>query len=233
MKKFVIALIVILGLPACSTTKLKKDAAYAPTRPVEMPAAPVGNGAIYQAGYETTWFEDVRARRVGDMLTVKLVERTRAKKDAKTTISKENTNLINNPTLFGSTPEFNVPKIIPLASNKDNNLEFRLNSEHDFEGDADSEQNNELTGDITVTVIEVLPNGYLVVRGEKGIAINQGTEYIRLSGIVRPTDIDSTNTVISTRLADASISYVGEGPLAQSNAMGWLSRFFTSALFPF
>ena len=94
-------------------------------------------------------------------------------------------------------------------------------------------QSNLLEGDITVTVVEVLPNGYLMVRGEKRIGINQGNEYIRLSGIVRPIDIDSTNTILSTRLADPTIIYVGDGVLADSNEMGWLSRFFVSGLFPF
>jgi len=232
MRLLLLILIISLSQFGCKTT-LKKDPAYAPIRPAEMPPTPKGNGAIYQTGFERTWFEDIRARRIGDMLTVKLVERTRAKKDAKTSVTKDNTSSIANPTLFGSSPQFNVPKIIPLQSNKDNNLGFGLNSAHDFEGEGDSEQNNELTGDITVTVTEVLPNGYLAVRGEKRIAINQGTEYIRISGLVRPSDIDSTNTVASTRLADASIAYVGDGPVAQSNAMGWLSRFFISALFPF
>ena len=84
-----------------------------------------------------------------------------------------------------------------------------------------------------MTVIEVLANGYLMVRGEKRIGINQGNEYIRLSGIVRPADIDSTNTLLSTRLADPTIVYVGDGALAQSNAMGWLAEFFNSDLSPF
>ena len=84
-----------------------------------------------------------------------------------------------------------------------------------------------------VTVIEVLPNGYLMVRGEKRIGINQGNEYIKLSGIVRPADIDSTNTVLSTKMADPTIVYVGEGAIADANKIGWLARFFISALFPF
>jgi len=123
--------------------------------------------------------------------------------------------------------------LLPLASNRGNNLGFSLESEHDFSGEGDSEQNNELTGNITVTVIEVLPNGYLVVRGEKRIGINQGNEYVKVSGIVRPADIDATNTVLSTRLADPTIVYVGDGAVADSNVMGWLGRFFISALMPF
>jgi flagellar L-ring protein precursor FlgH len=167
------------------------------------------------------------------MLTVKLAEKTVAKKAAKTSASRSSNNSVTNPTILGSTPLFDVPGLLPLASHQDNNLNFNLASSTDFEGDGDSEQNNQLTGDITVTVVEVLSNGYLMVRGEKRIGINQGNEYIRLSGIVRPADIDSTNTVLSTRLADPTITYVGDGVVADSNAMGWLAKFFISAIFPF
>lgn len=219
-------------LSGCNTAPVR-DPAYAPIRPVVAAPKPEGNGAIYQAGYEHSWFEDMRARRVGDMLTVKLEEKTDAKKSAATDVSRSNSNSITNPTLLGSTPQFNTPGLLPLASNSNNNLGFSLESENDFSGSGDSEQNNELTGDITVTVIEVLPNGYLVVRGEKRIGINQGNEYVKLSGIVRPADIDSTNTVLSTRLADPTIVYVGDGAVADSNAMGWFAKFFISALFPF
>ncbi|MEJ2592686.1 MAG: flagellar basal body L-ring protein FlgH, partial [Candidatus Thiodiazotropha sp.] len=96
-----------------------------------------------------------------------------------------------------------------------------------------SAQSNKLSGNITVTVVEVLPNRNLYVRGEKRIGINQGYEYVRLAGIVRPQDITPENTVESTRIADPTISYVGEGALADANSMGWLARFFNSVLFPF
>ncbi|MCW8903121.1 flagellar basal body L-ring protein FlgH [Sedimenticola sp.] len=221
-----------VALAGCNTAPVR-DPAYAPIRPVVAAPKPEGNGAIYQAGYEQSWFEDMRARRVGDMLTIELAEKTDAKKSATTEVSKANSNSVTNPTLLGSTPQFNAPGLLPLASNRGNNLGFSLESEHDFSGEGDSEQNNELTGNITVTVIEVLPNGYLVVRGEKRIGINQGNEYVKVSGIVRPADIDATNTVLSTRLADPTIVYVGDGAVADSNVMGWLGRFFISALMPF
>ncbi|OQX43449.1 MAG: flagellar basal body L-ring protein, partial [Candidatus Sedimenticola endophacoides] len=183
--------------------------------------------------YEHSWFEDLRARRVGDMLTVKLAEATDATKNAATNLSKSNSNSVTNPTLLGSTPQFNTPSVLPLASNTDNTLATSLESSHSFAGSGDSTQSNELTGDITVTVVEVLPNGYLMVRGEKRIGINQGNEYVRVAGIVRPADIDSTNTVLSTRIADPTLVYVGDGAVADSNVVGWLSRFFVSVLFPF
>ncbi len=221
-----------LNLAGCNTAP-KRDPAYAPVRPSLPAPLPQANGAIFRAGFETAWFENLRARRTGDILTVKLAEKMTANKEAKTDVSKTNTTNISNPTLLGSTPQFNAPGFIPLASNKDNTMAFGLESSNEFAGDGSSEQSNLLQGDITVTVIEVLANGYLMVRGEKRIGINQGNEYIRLSGIVRPIDIDVDNTVLSTRLADPTIVYVGDGVVADSNVMGWLAKFFVSSLFPF
>ncbi|MDH5594565.1 MAG: flagellar basal body L-ring protein FlgH, partial [Gammaproteobacteria bacterium] len=92
---------------------------------------------------------------------------------------------------------------------------------------------NSLTGNISVTVVEVLPNGNLVIRGEKIISLNQGDEYVRVAGIVRAQDVTSKNTVLSTQIADAHISYGGNGMVADSNKLGWLARFFVSAIMPF
>ncbi|MEW7975841.1 MAG: flagellar basal body L-ring protein FlgH [Candidatus Thiodiazotropha endolucinida] len=231
-----ITLITIMMLPllaGCYNTTPTRDAAYAPIRPVMPPPAPKGNGAIYQAGYEQAWFEDIRARRVGDLLTVNLVESTQANKSATTTTAKTTSNSITNPTLFGQSMQFNVPGFVPVPNNKDVGLGFSLDSSHDFSGDGSATQSNALNGKITVSVIEVLPNNNLYVRGEKRIGINQGTEYVRLSGIVRPRDISPDNNVDSTRIADPTITYVGEGALADANSMGWLARFFNSVLSPF
>ncbi|HKK03898.1 MAG TPA: flagellar basal body L-ring protein FlgH, partial [Gammaproteobacteria bacterium] len=102
-----------------------------------------------------------------------------------------------------------------------------------FDGEGDAAQSNQLEGSITVTVSEVLPNGNLVIQGEKWVKINQGQEYIRLRGIVRPVDIGPDNTVLSTQVADAQLAYGGTGVVAQSNSPGWLTRFFNSPLWPF
>jgi flagellar L-ring protein precursor FlgH len=220
-------------LSGCQTHGPVRDMDYAPVRPVAPEPAPVGNGAIYQTGHEVSWFEDSRARRVGDLLTVTLVENTAANKSAKSAASKDNSISVANPTILGSTPQFDASGLLPLASNRDNNLAFDLSSASDFSGAGSASQSNALSGNITVTVIEVLPNRNLFVRGEKRIGINQGNEYIRLSGIVRPQDITPQNTIESTRIADPTIVYVGEGMVADANAMGWLARFFNSVLFPF
>ena len=226
----VIAMLMATLLVGCNSAP-KRDPEYAPVRPVVSAPPPQSNGAIYQAGYGITWFEDMRARRVGDMLTIKLAERMDATKSANTEVTKSNSTSVTNPTILGMSPDFNVPGILPLSGSP--SLATELGSSHSFEGEGDSDQSNKLTGNITVTVIEVLPNGYLVVRGEKRIGINQGNEYIKVSGIVRPADIDSTNTVLSTKMADPTIVYVGDGPVADSNVMGWLAKFFISAIFPF
>jgi flagellar L-ring protein precursor FlgH len=225
--------LLMLAMVGCQNSNPVRDAAYAPIRPVLPPLAPAGNGAIYQAGYEQAWFEDRRARRVGDLLTVELVESTQANKSATTSTKKSSSNSMTNPVLFGQAMQFNVPGFVPIANNKDVNLGFELSGENEFSGDGSATQSNALSGSITVSVIEVLPNRNLYVRGEKRIGINQGTEYVRLSGIVRPSDISPTNTVESTRIADPTITYKGEGALADANSMGWLSRFFNSVLSPF
>ena len=112
-------------------------------------------------------------------------------------------------------------------------LENNIAHDRSFDGSADADQSNSLEGNITVTVSEILPNGNLVVRGEKWITLNRGDEFIRISGIIRPEDIAPDNTIISTRLANAKISYSGKGELADSQQMGWLSRFFNGSYWPF
>jgi flagellar L-ring protein precursor FlgH len=100
-------------------------------------------------------------------------------------------------------------------------------------GNGQANQSNSLTGSISVSVVEVLPNGNLKVRGEKRVSLNQGNEYLRVSGIIRPIDISATNTVSSSQLADATIMYTGDGAVADASRMGWISRSFFSWLFPF
>lgn len=222
----------VLGLFGCRSAPTH-DPEFASVRPIAAFDAPPANGAVYQAGQELFLFEDVRARRPGDMLTIVLVEKTDASKKAETLIDKSNETSIANPTLFGSPMQFSVPNFFPLASTTNNSLETGLSSSTDFEGTGQTTQSNSLSGEISVTVAEVLANGNLIVRGEKLLTLNQGHEHIRFSGIVRPADIGSDNSVLSTKVADAKIVYAGEGAVADANAVGWLSRFFISILFPF
>ncbi len=227
-----IPLLLVVALAGCNSAPVR-DPAFASVRPRPPHPAEPTPGAIYRSGYALDLFRDLRARRVGDILTVRLVERTDAKKSADTKVTKANTTSVTNPTVLGSTVGFDTPGWLPLASHRGNNLAASLQSSHDFAGKGESNQSNSLSGDISVTVAEVLPNGDLVVRGEKQLTLNNGHEYVRLSGVVRPADIDADNSVASTRVADARIVYTGDGQGADANIMGWLARFFISAIFPF
>jgi flagellar L-ring protein FlgH len=199
-----------------------RDPRYAP--PVETyKASPAELGTIYNPASGFGLFMDLRARAVGDILQVLLVEKTDASKASSTATGKTGKVAADATTIAGRSITY---KGAPLLSNE-------LSGDRSFDGKSDSSQSNKLEGTITVTVAERLPNGNLLVRGEKRITINQGQEFIRVQGIVRPVDIGPANTVPSTKIADATITYTGKGTLADSNRQGWLSRFFNSPWFPF
>ena len=218
----------ILFLQACAMTP-KDQLSYAPSRPQPEMLAPATQGAIFQAGQEISLFEDAKARRVGDIITVVLVEQTTASKKADTNASKTQDTQLDNPTILGAPLSFNMPG----GSKRDLNLGTTLSGSRSFAGAGDSSQSNKFQGNVTVPVAEVLSNGNLVVRGEKRLTINQGDEYIRFSGIVRPSDVGSDNTVLSTSVADAKISYTGKGMIDDSNSSGWLASIFNSKWWPF
>ncbi|WP_150051172.1 MULTISPECIES: flagellar basal body L-ring protein FlgH [Methylomonas] len=222
MKAFLITGLALLSLTGCDTLP-KRDPDFAPVQPADLRPPDQRNGAIYQAGYDIRLFEDIKTRRVGDVLTVRLAEATQAQKQANMDASKSTQISATAPTLFG------------LASQAvlGHDLKTSIAASSTFEGEGKADQSNRLTGDISVTVVEVLPNGNLRVRGEKRVALNDGDEYVRLSGIVRPVDISTGNIVSSTKIADATIMYKGDGAMADSSKIGWLARFFFSPLFPF
>ena len=230
--KLLLAGLLTLLFSGCAVTPPPRDN-YRPTMPPAYTnVEPVG-GSIYQAAHDVRLFEDVKARRIGDVLTVILQEKTSASKSASTTADKNQETTVANPTFFGASPQFNLPGLIPLDSNRNNNLQQNLSAERAFEGEADSSQSNSLTGEISVTIADVLPNGNLVVRGEKWLTLNQGEEFIQISGIVRPQDVGTDNRILSTQIGDARITYSGRGVLAESNQMGWLARFFNHPVWPF
>lgn len=177
-------------------------------------------GSLYRAGYGMRLFEDPIASQVGDILTIVLTEKTDAKKKAATGMGKDSKNVAS------------AGIVTDGLSSKPWSAELDLSANRDFDGSGKSEQSNSLKGSISVVVSEVLPNGNLVVGGEKWITLNQGNEYIRISGIVRPQDIQPGNTVSSLQVADARITYGGTGAVADSNRPGWLARFFLGPIFP-
>jgi flagellar L-ring protein precursor FlgH len=213
---------VIMACGACRTVP-HPDESFAATLPEEIPVADAGNGAIYQGGHDVPLFENSVAHRVGDVLTITLDEKTDASKSAITTTKKSTKADMAAPTIFGA----------PVTRNGRNLLSNSLSDATAFDGEGNSKQSNQLTGDISVTVAKRLANGNLLVRGQKWITINQGREFVRIQGIVRPVDIGPDNTVPSTKVADATIAYGSKGALNDSNAKGWLARFFDSKWMPF
>lgn len=192
-----------------------------PEPPLEQPPKTV-NGAIYQAGYDVRLYEDRTARRVGDIVTITLDEKTDASKGANTQLGRQYNYALPTPTLFGKQLTYNGTPI-----------SFDIDSDQDFKGGGNSTQSNALSGVITATVIRVKPNGNLVIQGQKKLTLNRGDEYVTITGEVRPYDLGPGNTVSSIRVANARISYTGNGALADSSTVGWLTRLFLSVIWPF
>jgi len=178
------------------------------------------NGAIFQsASGFSALTSGARAASVGDIITILLVERTQASKS--TSANTDRTGSI------GLTPPSTGP-FSKLFSASD----VGASGSQGFKGKGDAAQSNALSGEITVTVAKVLGNGAMLVRGQKQLTLNRGDEYVQISGIVRPADVGPDNRVLSTRVADARITYTGKGEIARASRQGWLSRFF-SQISPF
>ncbi|MWN05110.1 flagellar basal body L-ring protein FlgH [Gilliamella sp. Pas-s95] len=193
----------------------------------QMPEIVNTSGSIYQAARPTSFgyqpmFEDRRPRNIGDVLTIVLQENVSASKSSSVNAGRNGSVNLGVKT---------VPKFLDgLVGRGKANTE--MSGGNDFKGSGGANAKNTFNGTITVTVQDVMINGNLKVIGEKQIAINQGTEFIRFSGIVNPRTINGNNTVISTQVADARIEYVGNGYIDEAQTMGWLQRLFLN-LSPF
>lgn len=212
----------LLGMSACSVSPVK-DPDFAPAEPQVVIRADNHNGSIYQVATNRFFFEDIRARRVGDVINVILDEQTNASKTASTNANKGSSVSIPGPTLFGGM----------ITAQGRNLFSNEITANSDFAGSADSSQSNRLSGSIAVVVDKVLSNGNLWIRGEKRLTLNQGSEVVQVAGLIRSVDITPGNTIQSNQIADASITYGGRGHLADSNRAGWLTRVFTSPVWPF
>ena len=181
------------------------------------------DGGLFYASTNRYIFEAIRATQVGDLLTVILVEETQASKSASLEADKETTIDFPNPTLFGKS-DFTVNDYEVLNSS--------ATASREIDGEGELTQENSLSGNITVAVTDVLPNGYLVIKGEKLLTLNEGSEVVRITGVVRPIDISPTNMIESTRIGNANITYTGNGAVSNSSKASWLYRFFTSVIWP-
>lgn len=206
----------LLWLTACAQFRSVEVHQPLSARPLNPPIEPAKSGAIFQSASYQALFEDRRARKVGDTLTININEKISASKKTSTTSDRKGSTAIDIPTI----------RHFPGKFLQGGNVSAE--SENKFEGKGNSANDNLFTGTITVTVIEVLPNGNMLVSGEKQIGINQGSEFIRISGVVNPSHILAGNIVSSTQIADARIEYRGTGYLNEAQRMGWLQRFFLS-----
>lgn len=213
--------LIVLMLNGCAYMPHKPLVDGATSAEPSVTGSAVANGSIFQSvqpmnyGYQPL-FEDRRPRNVGDILTIVLQENVSASKSSSANASRSGDSSFSVPV---------VPRYLEgLLGNKKADLEIK--GENDFSGKGGANAQNKFSGTITVTVDRVLTNGNLHVIGEKQIAINQGTEFIRFSGIVNPRTIDGSNTVASTKVSDARIEYVGDGYINEAQNMGWLQRFF-------
>ncbi len=190
-------------------------------RPAPHQDAVVNQGSIYQPeSARLNLNEDRRAFFVGDTITIVIEEKTSASKKSSGNASRTGSTALTVPTVSG----------FPMKTFQGADIE--ATSAQKFSGAGDAASNNVFTGNLAVTVIEVYPNGNLLVSGEKQVTINQGTEFIRFSGVVNPVTVTPTNTVSSTRVADARIEYRGNGYINEAQTMGWLSRVFMN-IWPF
>lgn len=219
-KSTLIGIALCLSFTGCIMKPMVQN--YDPTWPMEQEAAHTTSGAIYAIGHDVPLFENTIAHRVGDTVTIRLVESTNASKSSSTNTKKSSTIDIAVPTGIGSQLTLQGA---PIGLGLDNSSAFG--------GSGTSAQSNKLEGQITVTVAKRLSNGNLLIRGQKWLSLNQGSEYVRIQGIIRPADIDPDNSLPSFKVADAMISYGGKGSLADANAPGLLARFFNSKWMPF
>ena len=201
------------GAEAGLLGKKKPAVDFSAVQPEPTPPPPPANGSIFQieAGYAAL-YEGSRARRVGDPLTIVLVERTAASKSATSSLDSGGGLSITPP----STGLLSLFKPTDASASTTRN----------FKGSGATDQANSLTGEVSVTVAKVFPNGTMLVQGQKRVTLNRGDEFVQIKGIIRVSDISADNRVLSTRVADARIAYTGKGDVARASRQGWLSRFF-------
>lgn len=227
MRHLLLMTSICLLVSGCSSTPtagpLPNDPFYAPVIP-QMPSQKISHdGSIFQAALANGLYSDVKAHRVGDIITVVLRENTSASKAA-TNNSKKEQDTVLAPIVGLAGQNVNIGK---------EQIQLTLDSSNEFKGTANANQSNTLNGNISVTVVQVMPNNNLVIRGEKWLTLNNGDEYIRLTGIVRPADINPGNEIQSNKIANARIQYSGTGSFAEAQQPGWLGKFFSSTWWPF
>ena len=216
-----LAVALLAALGGCDTLyKTPKVDVAMPTyvAPPVIPVPEIHNGSIFQSAQYRPLFEDYRARLVGDSITVQIVEKISATQKSTSSIDKSGK-------ITGSITAFPL-----LAANSFNKGSIAGSSDNSFSGAGTVANSNDFSGTITAVVTAVLPNGSLVIAGEKQIGVNQNVDVLRFSGQVDPRMIQSGNVVASAQIANVRIEQRGRGAQADAQGMGWLSRFFLNVM---
>lgn len=218
VRKLLLPCLGALALGGCMATTPTVDVVQ-PTQirpaPMQVPAA-LNNGSLFQAASYRPLYETPRARLVGDILTVNIVEKLAAKQESTSTIEKKGA-VDSSVTAF---PFLKAGTLSKLGGN--------ASSTNKFDGSGTTESTNTFSGTITATVIEVLPNGHLVISGEKQLGVNHNVEALRFSGQVDPLSIQPGNVVASSSIANVRLEQRGRGAQHAATGIGWLGRFFLS-----
>ena len=218
MKKIATVFLVMLaGCAQYNAGRVSID--FEPMYPQEMPLVETNNrsGTIFNAAQGNLFSMETKAQQVGDIITVSFAESFQATKSQNAATSRSLDSSVNLPGVTNL--------ILPDRTNAaDLSTKLAAGSENSFSGSGSSAQSNSLTGQVSVHVVRVFQNGNLEILGQKKLTLNNGDEYIRVHGIVRPQDIDAQNVVSSDRIANANIQYIGAGDIAESSKKGWYSK---------
>ncbi len=191
-------------------------------------------GSLFSDDARMDMFSDLKARRVGDIITVNIVETSKASKNAQTNTGRNNRMNASIDALAGYENTDNVPVVGSVFGSLGLNMSTGLNASYSskFNGSGTTSRNENMTAKVSARVLQVLPNGNLIIRGTQEMLVNNEKHYIDVQGVVRPADIDANNTVLSTYMADARIDYRGEGDVSRKQREGWLSRLL-DVIWPF
>ena len=222
----VLALIYLFCV-ACGGSPHKRPALHPPVTPQQeyrQEAAANNPGSLFAASEADTLFEDSRARRVGDIVLVKLVENTKAQNKAETSSSKKSSNDYQVTNMFNRGHAGFIP-FMPIGPQPSVGIPILdTESASGINSTGKTKRENYVTTSLATRVLRVLPGGLMEIEGAREIRVNEETEYMVVRGMVRTKDVSADNSVLSTQLADASIEYYGRGVLADKQKPGWFTR---------
>ncbi len=227
-------MIFVFGLliSGCATTRppvpIKADMAPCNITPLVIPTSKPQEGSLFHPGTEASLVSDFRARRVGDVVTIDIVENLKGSKDVQTQTQKQSQFNLGLSGLLG----LDLKKGVNSMTGFDPAQTIGGSTNSKFNGNGKTTRNSSLIGTVSARVVKVFPGGNLLIRGVRQLRINDETQYLVITGIARPQDITPDNSILSTKLADARIEYTGSGVLSEDQRPGWLARIL-SVLSPF